>query len=165
MNRDGHMTRLTFSLDVSRCSGCMACVVACMDQNDPPEGILGFKSVERIEMGAYPHVRISFVSISCFNCENPPCIMVCPTGAIRRSGNNGIVQTVTDLCIGCHACLMACPFGSPVFGGAGTMTKCNSCEERVDQGLEPACVRVCPTRALRFGPAARAALETPGETG
>ncbi len=146
------MTELNFSLNVSRCSGCMACVVACMDQNDLPENGPGFRYVARIETGAYPSAEISFASISCFNCGNAPCVIVCPTGAIKRRSLDGIVQVNPDLCIGCRTCLTACRFGSRGFLDGNKMSKCNSCFERVDHGLEPACVRICPTRALGFGP-------------
>ncbi len=146
------MTQLGFSLNVSRCSGCMACVVACMDQNDLPENGPGFRYVAKIETGIYPSAEISFASISCFNCGNAPCVIVCPTGAIKRRSQDGIVQVNPDLCIGCRSCLTACPFGAPGFLEGKKMSKCNSCIERVDHGLEPACVRICPTRALGFGP-------------
>jgi anaerobic dimethyl sulfoxide reductase subunit B (iron-sulfur subunit) len=146
------MTQLGFSLNVSRCSGCMACVVACMDQNDLPENGPGFRHVASIETGSYPSAEISFASISCFNCGNAPCVIVCPTGAIKRRSQDGIVQVNPDLCIGCRSCLTVCPFGAPGFLEGNKMSKCNSCLERVDHGLEPACVRICPTRALGFGP-------------
>jgi anaerobic dimethyl sulfoxide reductase subunit B (iron-sulfur subunit) len=146
------MTQLGFSLNISRCSGCMACVVACMDQNDLPENGPGFRHVASIETGSYPSAEISFASISCFNCGNAPCVIVCPTGAIKRRSQDGIVQVNPDLCIGCRSCLTVCPFGAPGFLEGNKMSKCNSCLERVDHGLEPACVRICPTRALGFGP-------------
>ena len=100
------MTQLGFSLNVSRCSGCMACVVACMDQNDLPENGPGFRYVARIETGAYPSAEISFASISCFNCGNAPCVIVCPTGAIMV--DEDIFRVDTSLCIGCGQCVDRC---------------------------------------------------------
>jgi anaerobic dimethyl sulfoxide reductase subunit B (iron-sulfur subunit) len=85
--------------------------------------------------------------------------MVCPTGAIYKSEENGIVVTKKDLCTGCHSCALVCPFGAPRFLEDGKMSKCNFCFERVAHRLEPACVRVCPTRALGFGPMEKLAEE------
>ena len=143
---------LGFSFNVSRCSGCMACVVACMDQNDLQGYDQAFRRVTRLEKGKYPAVRIGFLSLACLHCGDAPCIGACPTGALFRRGEDGIVNTHPDLCIGCRSCFLACPFGAPRFLDNGKMAKCDFCVTRVEEGLEPACVRVCPTRALGFGP-------------
>ena len=156
------MTQLGFSLDVSRCSGCMACVVACMDQNDLPESGPSFRHVVQIESGEYPAAKIDFFSVSCLHCSNAPCMIVCPTEALYKRQADGIVHLNQDLCIGCHSCLMVCPFGAPKFLDGKKMSKCNSCLERVDHGLEPACVRTCPTRALGFGPVDELIAENTG---
>ena len=143
-----------FSLDLTRCSGCMACVVACMDQNDLAEDGPSFRQVVRFENGKYPRMQLSFVSISCFHCSESPCMRACPRSAIFRDVENDVVAVHEDLCIGCGVCSMVCPFGAPQFFHEGTMHKCNLCIERVNLGLEPACVRTCPTKALQFGPLA-----------
>ncbi|PKN62490.1 MAG: dimethylsulfoxide reductase [Deltaproteobacteria bacterium HGW-Deltaproteobacteria-15] len=140
-----------FSFDASRCSGCMACVVACMDQNDMPEHGPSFRRVTCFERGEYPEVRLLFLSMACQHCGDAPCVMVCPTGALSKSSGNGIVQFDRDLCVGCHSCALACDFGVPQFQDDGKMNKCDFCQSRVEHGLEPACVRVCTTRALGFG--------------
>lgn len=151
--REGDGVRqLGFSFDLSRCSGCMACVVACMDQNHLPGGGVPFRHVVQLEKGHYPSARISFVSLSCQNCSDAPCMVACPTKAIFRHPATGVVDVETDLCIGCHTCAMVCPFGAPHFSEEGKMIKCHLCIERVEQGLEPACVHTCTTRALDFGP-------------
>ena len=85
------------------------------------------------------------------HCEDAPCLLACPTGAIRREAGAQVVGVDAGLCIGCHSCSIACPFGVPRFGTDGKMQKCDLCNERLKCGLEPACVRVCPTRALRKG--------------
>jgi len=145
------MKQLGFSFDISRCSGCMACIVACLDENDLPDDSPSFRHVTRAEKGKYPLARISFFSISCLHCGDAPCMMVCPTSAICRRDEDGIVDFNQDLCIGCHSCAVACPFGAPQFPEGGKMSKCHFCIDRVEHDLEPACVRVCPTRALGYG--------------
>ena len=141
-----------FSFDLSRCSGCMACIVACMDQNDLPEEGPSFRQVVRLEKGEYPAARLAFVSLACFHCNDAPCANVCPVGAISREGELGVVEVDENLCIGCRACAMVCPFGAPQFRAGEKMSKCNFCADRVAEGREPACVRTCTTRALGFGP-------------
>lgn len=90
--------------------------------------------------------------MSCMHCGTPACKEVCPTNAISKRAEDGLVLVNPDLCIGCKMCLMACPFGIPQFGKNGKMQKCNFCLERLEEGLLPACVNVCPARALHAGP-------------
>jgi DMSO reductase iron-sulfur subunit len=146
------MKQLAFSFDISRCSGCMACVVACMDQNDIPGEGTSFRQVTRLEKGEYPSATVSFVSLACFHCSDAPCINVCPRGAIFRDAETGIVDVDLDLCIGCRVCGMVCPYGAPRFRPGEKMSKCNFCADRIAKGAEPACVRTCTTRALGYGP-------------
>ncbi len=141
--------QLAFSFDVNRCTGCMACVVSCLDQNDLPGGAVSFRHVTKLEQGAFPSAKISFLSLSCQHCGDAPCLMVCPTGAISKR-DDGVVVVNRSLCVGCHSCVLACPFGAPQFEH-GTMSKCDFCHARMDFGMEPACVSVCPTNALGFG--------------
>lgn len=130
-------------------------MVACSDQNDleATEARDVWRRVFHLESGEYPSFEAVHVSLGCMHCEDAPCLMACPTGALRRDAATAAVLTDPALCIGCHSCLVACPFGVPRFGPSGKMEKCTMCAERVEVGLEPACVRVCPTRALSFGPA------------
>lgn len=146
------MKQLVFSLDVSRCSGCMACVVACQDQNDFTGNGIAFRHVTAYEEGHFPSVRISFFSIACYHCGDAPCVMVCPTGAIFKRDENGLVDLDRNLCVGCHSCEMACPFGAPKFAADGKMAKCDMCYYRIENDMDPACVRVCTTKALKIGP-------------
>ncbi|WP_422393250.1 4Fe-4S dicluster domain-containing protein [Neomoorella humiferrea] len=80
-----------------------------------------------------------------------PCLSACPSGAIYREERVGAILVEPSICIGCHSCSLACPFGIPRFGEDGKMQKCRLCVERIEAGLEPACVRTCPTNALKFG--------------
>ena len=144
----------TIYLDIERCVGCGACAVACMDQNDiyPEKGQLAFRRIYQVEEGQFPNASIHYVSIACLHCEDSPCIIACPTGAITKDKNTKAVIVNQDLCIGCHSCALACPFGVPRYDLEEKMQKCNLCTERVEAGLQPACVRVCPFQALRFEP-------------
>jgi len=124
-----------------------------MDQNDldTEQGVRPWRRVHQIEEGTYPDANITYISMACMHCEDAPCIIGCPTGAIAKKPG-GMVIVDQELCIGCHSCMIACPFGGPRYDARGKMVKCTLCRERVAEGLEPACVRVCPTRALKFGP-------------
>lgn len=144
------MTQYAFSLDVTRCSGCSACIVACQDQNDLET--IAFRLVTKHEAGAYPEAHFAYLSMACQHCGDAPCIVVCPTRAISRGESDGAVLVDRNLCIGCHSCELACPFGAPQFLDDGKMAKCDLCHVRQDHGLTPACVRICPTRALDCGP-------------
>jgi len=142
--------RFGLYLDVGRCVGCEACVVACMDQNDlePERKEHAWRRVFALASEG----AVAFVSLACMHCGDAPCILGCPTGALGLDGATGAVTVDGGRCIGCHSCSMACPFGVPRYGNDGRMQKCDLCATRVEQGLDPACVHTCPTRALRFGP-------------
>jgi DMSO reductase iron-sulfur subunit len=152
VSHEDKMKQFGFSFDISRCSGCMACVVACMDQNDLSAEGPSYRSVIHLEKGRYPQAMLSFVSLACFHCGDAPCLKVCPMSAISSEPERGLVLVNDNLCIGCRACAMVCPYGAPQFRPGQKMTKCDFCEKRVSQGLEPACVRTCTTRALGYGP-------------
>lgn len=146
------MTRKTLYFDSGKCVGCHACAVACMDQNDidveagqPP--LRQVAHVERLDAG---EVRISHVSLACMHCEGAECLDACPAGALRRDLASGAVIVRGELCIGCHACAMACPFGAVRFGRDGVMRKCDECYARTRFGYTPACVEICPTGALSY---------------
>ena len=106
------MDHVGFAYDVSRCSGCMACVVACMDQNDFKAEGPNFRQVISYEKGQYPSAKITYFSLSCMHCGEAPCMNVCPTDAIGKAEDLGCVFVNRDLCMGCHSCAMVCPFGA-----------------------------------------------------
>jgi len=131
----------------------MACVVACQDQNDTVAGEeIAFRHVTKFEAGENADSIISFLSLSCQHCEDAPCLMVCPMQAISRREEDGVVLIDRNLCIGCHSCELACPYGAPKFSGEGKMSKCDFCYTRREHDMKPACVRVCPGQALDCGP-------------
>ncbi|MGC8603189.1 MAG: 4Fe-4S dicluster domain-containing protein [Desulfomonilaceae bacterium] len=142
----------TICVNVDLCVGCGACVVACMDQNDiyPEKGQPAFRRIYQFEDGEFPNAIIRRLSISCMHCTHSPCMIGCPTKAITRDNRTGAVIVNQRLCIGCHTCALACPLGVPRYDEDGKMWKCDLCIERVEAGMEPACVRVCPVGALKF---------------
>lgn len=167
------MARLGMVIDLARCIGCNACTIACkIEKGTPPD--VYFTRVYTEETGTYPDVETTFVPALCNHCADPPCVKVCPTGATYKRAD-GIVVIDQDKCIGCRYCMMACPYTNRFFirdgalaGGyygertpfeelkwaaftEGTVAKCDFCAERVDEGLEPACVVTCPTEARVFG--------------
>ena len=143
----------SFYMDFKRCSGCYACMVACMDQNDidVKDSSLLFRKVYKHEQGNFPAEQVTFATFACMHCEDTPCLFGCPTGAIAVDETLGTVYVNKALCIGCHSCAMSCPFGIPRFDNEGKMQKCHFCRTRVKNGLEPACVQACPTLALKCG--------------
>lgn len=144
---------MSFLVDVKRCSGCQACVVACMDQNDfnNKKASDFWRQVFKIENSSSPEAKITYISLACMHCQETPCLLGCPTGAIFKDEETGIIGVRQEFCIGCHSCSLACPFGVPRFDDNGRMEKCEMCKERIVNGLEPACVQTCPTKALKFG--------------
>jgi tetrathionate reductase subunit B len=138
-------------IDVRRCYGVHACSVACKAEFNVPLGTTR-SWVEYIEKGTYPHVTRNFLPRLCNQCSKPNCVSVCPTNATWKREEDGIVVVDPDICIGCKYCVQACPydarFPNPV---TGAVEKCDFCVHRVSQGLEPACVEACPSRARIFG--------------
>ncbi len=133
--------------DSAKCSACSACALACMDQNDifPLEGDKPFRNCYIHET---PDGELSFFSLACKHCDDAPCALACPVGCIRKDEETGFTLYDNTNCIGCKSCAMACPHGIPTYGPDGKMRKCDACIRRQQAGLEPACVRVCPTGAL-----------------
>lgn len=144
------MTRLGFLLDSGSCIGCHACTVACKSEHDVPLGV-NRTWVKYIETGTFPDVARQFTVMRCNQCDDAPCMAICPTSALYRAPN-GVVDFDDGNCIGCKACMNACPYDALYINpDTGTAHKCNMCNHRIEVGLEPSCQIVCPTEAIRIG--------------
>jgi Fe-S-cluster-containing dehydrogenase component/formate-dependent nitrite reductase membrane component NrfD len=142
--------RYGFVIDQRRCIGCHACTVACKEENRVPLG--AFRTwVKYIERGTFPNTRRYFSVLRCNHCDAAPCVTICPTVALYRR-DDGIVDFDGARCIGCKSCMQACPYDALYIDpDTGTAAKCNYCAHRVEVGLEPACVIVCPEQAIIAG--------------
>lgn len=129
---------------------CKACEVACKQWKNIPAGTIKLRRVVEVTGGVFPDIKRHFLSISCRHCAKAPCIESCPTQAIFKRPEDGIVIVNQDKCIGCKACLEACPFGVPQFGDDGFMQICDMCLDRIKNGQLPICAATCPTQALRW---------------
>jgi Fe-S-cluster-containing dehydrogenase component len=158
-------------VDLKLCVGCNSCVIACKAGRGTPQGIFWNKVLEQ-EVGTFPDARRIFWPVRCMHCEEPACLEVCPTGATSQR-EDGIVLVDAKKCVGCKACILACPYEARTvwkekagyFGESltpyeefaylahrlGTVQKCDFCVERLDQGHKPYCVENCLTGALIFG--------------
>lgn len=166
------MTRYGMVIDLKRCVGCFACVMACKAEHTTPANVFWNKVLVG-EQGEYPNGRMTFLPVLCNQCANAPCQTVCPTGATYKRPD-GIIGVNQKKCIGCGYCVVACPYQQrtvnekqPGYFAAkglttlekqgypahqhGTVTKCTFCHERVAQGKQPACVVACPAKARLFG--------------
>ncbi len=142
--------RYGFLIDQQSCIGCHACTVACKSEHDVPLGV--FRTwVKSVEKGEFPNTRRHFLVERCNHCANAPCVTVCPTMALFKRAD-GIVDFDKSRCIGCKSCMQACPYDAIYIDPEShTAAKCNFCAHRIDQGLQPACVLVCPEEAIIFG--------------
>ena len=148
------MSKYYLVQDKKRCIGCLSCEVHCKSNKGLPLGPrlgqimpVGPKMVGRVP-------RMAFVFMPCFHCEEPWCVSVCPTGAMHKRPQDGIVFVEPSLCVGCKSCITACPWGAPQWNAeTGKVVKCDYCKDRVDRGLQPACVTKCVTHCLQFGKA------------
>jgi Fe-S-cluster-containing dehydrogenase component/formate-dependent nitrite reductase membrane component NrfD len=139
-----------FAIDTRSCIGCHACSTACKSENQVPLGV-SRTWVKYTEVGVYPDVRRNFQVTRCNHCANPPCVRICPVTAMYQR-DDGIVEFDSDQCIGCKGCLQACPYDAIYIDpDSGTAAKCHFCGHRVENGLEPACVVVCPTHSILAG--------------
>ncbi len=142
--------KLGMLIELSRCIGCNACTIACTMENGVPVGMRNtwVESWDAGEDGSI--VRVNLPKL-CNHCEDAPCVASCPTGASYVS-EDGVVLVDEDLCIGCMTCATACPFGvrykNDELNVAG---KCTYCYHRSSEGLLPACVGTCVSKARYFG--------------
>lgn len=157
-------------IDVSRCVGCRACQIACKEWNQlPPEKTEFFsgkgyqnprdltsktwKLVTYNELKHRGRYEWVFGNKQCFHCIEPGCASACPVHALKKT-ENGPVTYDPDICLGCRYCQMACPFQVPKFewdSALPQISKCTMCADRVQNGLQTACAKACPTNAIIFG--------------
>ena len=144
------MPNYGFAIDLRKCIGCHACTIACKAEHDIPVGV-NRCWVKTVEQGTFPDTRRFFFPVLCNQCDEAPCAKICPTNALFKR-RDGIVDLHGDSCIGCRACMVACPYDQ-LFIDPNTHTaeKCNFCANRVENELLPACVSVCPTECRIFG--------------
>jgi len=139
-----------FAIDLRKCIGCHACTIACKVEHQIPVGV-NRCWVKTVEKGTFPDTRRQFFPVLCNQCEDAPCVTICPTNTLFKR-RDGIVDFNHASCIGCRACMEACPYDQ-LFIDPNTHTaeKCNFCANRVENKLQPACVSVCPTECRIFG--------------
>src|SRR3990167_3815112 len=164
-------------IDLTRCTGCKACEVACKSENNVPLGVFRRK-VNYLEYGSYPKTGRAIAPILCNHCDAPPCVEACPVDPITVTYNapdgttveyvqkatykrpDGLVLVNNERCIGCQQCVEACPYGAryvhPYMKAGGDpdqngIGKCDYCVHRLDQGIEPSCANTCVGRAIVFG--------------
>lgn len=144
------MSKYHIVQDVRDCIGCRACEVHCKEKNDSGPGVYNCRILEVVAPEG-EKMRVDFVYLSCFHCRKPWCVDACPTGAMRRRAEDGIVFVEGSACVGCKACISACPWTVPQWNPeTGRVEKCDLCRDRIDAGLEPACVTKCTTGCLTF---------------
>ena len=137
-------------IDHTRCIGCHACTIACKSENEVPLSVTR-TYVKYVDTGVFPQARRSFQVTRCNQCDDAPCVEACPTTAMFRRAD-GIVDFDKSICVGCKACIAACPYDAIFINPEDhSAEKCNFCAHRLDVGLEPACVIVCPTEAILVG--------------
>jgi molybdopterin-containing oxidoreductase family iron-sulfur binding subunit len=164
--------RLGMVIDLKRCIGCYGCQIACKAEHGSRPGTT-YARVIRREWGTFPDVRRISLPVMCMHCKNPPCVPVCPTGASQKREQDGIVFVDGDVCVGCRACVMSCPYGARYFQdegrnyfeaepnayeekryaahSVGVVEKCDLCRHRLADGKEPACSANCMCKARTFG--------------
>ena len=151
------MAHKTIVTDLNRCVGCLGCIVACKTVNDVRVGSFRNKVLRqgpfpREEGGNWPDIDMYFLPVSCQHCASPECVTVCPTGASHINEEDGTVQIDRDQCIGCGACLTACPYGCRyVDVDTSVAEKCDLCASITSEGGLPQCVTQCGGMARWYG--------------
>ncbi len=154
-------------IDITRCIGCRGCQVACKEWNERSARKTSFKgdftNPAKLSSDCYTHIRFvetekkgqpvwTFVKDQCLHCKNAACLSACPVAALTKSAQGAVMYSF-DKCIGCRYCMVACPFDIPKYEWESThpwMQKCSFCVERIEDNMEPACIKICPTETMYF---------------
>lgn len=143
--------QLAFYFDQQGCTACRACQIACKDLHDLPVGV-NWLRVATLEFGRFPRPEVFHVVVACNHCARPACVEACPSGALTKRAEDGVVALDRSLCTKCRACEDACPYGAIQHDPAtGEVGKCDLCGDFVAAGKAPACVAACTMRVLRWG--------------
>ncbi len=155
--------QMGFYFDASACNGCKACVIACKSKNALPTGI-NFRQVVQYGGGSWithpedkslmmpSNLFVYSISAACMHCQSPKCVEICPTTALFKRDEDGVVLIDAEKCIGCRYCEWACPYGAPQFNEeSGKMMKCDFCADLLAEGQQPFCTSACVMRALEYG--------------
>ena len=146
------MARFGMVIDTRKCVGCMDCVVACKTENDVPEGFCRDWIATEVARRVSRRCTLEIRSERCNHCDNPPCVDLLPDRREpRRRRSAASCWSPPSKCIGCKACLAACPYDARFVHPDGYADKCTFCVHRVKEGMDPACVSVCPTHCMHFG--------------
>lgn len=139
-------------VNLNLCTGCMSCEVACKQENDVPLGVY-WNRVQRIAQGdSYPDFKQFWLPTMCQQCENAPCVEVCPVGASYRDADDNTVLIDQEKCIGCQRCIDACPYGVRTYiPDENYVVKCSQCHQLTVNGEKPACVKNCPAACRFYG--------------
>jgi carbon-monoxide dehydrogenase iron sulfur subunit len=143
----------TIVINIEKCLACKSCEIACALAHSKSEVL-----EEAVAESPRPQRMVTVeaagefgVPMQCRHCEAPPCVEICPTGAVQRQSEQGPIVVEKQLCIGCKLCILICPFGVLRIGPEGrAVIKCDMCFERIEKGQEPACVEACPTKSLKL---------------
>jgi formate dehydrogenase iron-sulfur subunit len=160
------MAQKTKVIDITKCTGCRGCQLACKQWNQQPaaqtENYGTYQNPPDLQSNTWTLIRFQeiadkdgvkwiFRKDGCMHCTDAACVKVCPSGALQYT-EYGTVAINNERCIGCKECVTACPFDIPRYDRAtDKITKCDLCLTRIQAALEPACVKACPTGALKFG--------------
>ena len=154
------MSQYGFYINTDICTGCKACMTSCFDRNDleVPQKFrkvyeFGGGSWSRDAAGAFASTAFTYyASMTCCHCDKPACVANCPTGAMKKDAETGIVDNDKSVCIGCMSCEKSCPYGHPVQMKDGLSHKCVLCSDGTEDGApDPTCAKACPVRAIEFG--------------
>lgn len=156
------MTRKGFIIDLNKCTGCNACVLACAIENAGIQ-LKDWREVRTYNELKTPGISVFHYSLACNHCDQAPCKPACPAEAFSKDMATGAIVHHEERCIGCRYCTWACPYDAPKYSiEKGVVEKCTFCLDRITDGGKPACCLLCPTGALDYGEIIDEAPASPG---